>query len=121
MARAGFERVIGIGVAGNFAGHLEQAGEASDMMLGTVSIRREDLQRDRGVEDASVVILLLTLQFIRPLNREHVIRRIFEGMRDQAALILVEKIIVDEANGMVLVPALAAEVNRVEPLLRLTR
>lgn len=30
MARAGFERVFGIGVAGNFAGHLEQAGEASD-------------------------------------------------------------------------------------------
>lgn len=55
-----------------------------------------DLQRERVVEDASVVILLLTLQFIRPLNREHVIRRIFEGMRDQAALILVEKIIVDD-------------------------
>ena len=57
-----------------------------------------DLQRDRIVEDASVVIILLTLQFIRPLNREHVIRRIYEGMREQAALILVEKIIVD--NGM---------------------
>ncbi|MBX9606925.1 MAG: carboxy-S-adenosyl-L-methionine synthase CmoA [Gammaproteobacteria bacterium] len=57
-----------------------------------------DLQRDRVVEDASVVILLLTLQFIRPLNREHVIRRIYEGMREQSALILVEKIIVD--NGM---------------------
>ena len=57
-----------------------------------------DLQRDRVVEDASVVIILLTLQFIRPLNREHVIRRIYEGMRDQGALILVEKIIVD--NGM---------------------
>ena len=57
-----------------------------------------DLQLDRVVEDASVVIILLTLQFIRPLNRASVIRRIYDGMRDQAALILVEKIIVD--NGL---------------------
>jgi tRNA (cmo5U34)-methyltransferase len=61
-----------------------------------VEFMTADLQRDRVVEDASVVIILLTLQFIRPLNREHVIRRIYEGMRDQAALILVEKIIVDD-------------------------
>ena len=45
-----------------------------------------------------MVIILLTLQFIRPLNRAHVIRRIYDGMREQAALILVEKIIVD--NGL---------------------
>ena len=57
-----------------------------------------DLQRDRVVEDASVVIILLTLQFIRPLNRANVIRRIYDGMREQGALILVEKIIVD--NGL---------------------
>lgn len=30
MARVDLERVIGLGVAGNFAGHLEQAGEARD-------------------------------------------------------------------------------------------
>ena len=30
MVRSTFEDVIGLGVAGNFAGHLEQAGEASD-------------------------------------------------------------------------------------------
>ena len=30
MARRSWEHVIGLGVAGNFAGHLEQAGEAAD-------------------------------------------------------------------------------------------
>lgn len=56
-----------------------------------------DLQRDRVVEDASVVSMLLTLQFIRPLNRDHVIKQIYAGLRDQGAFILVEKIIVDES------------------------
>lgn len=40
-----FEKLIGIGVAGNFTGHLEQAGEASDFVGVTVS----DTQAPKGI------------------------------------------------------------------------
>ncbi len=51
-----------------------------------------DLHREQVVEDASVAVLNLTLQFIRPLYRERVIGNIFAGLQDQGALILVEKL-----------------------------
>lgn len=50
---------------------------------------------DAGVDtpNASVVLLVLTLQFVRPLYRERLIRRIQEGMVDNGCLILVEKVL----------------------------
>jgi len=51
-----------------------------------------DLDRGVDIEDASVVVMILTLQFVRPLHRERLVRRAFAGMRKDAALILVEKI-----------------------------
>ena len=45
------------------------------------------------VEDASVVILNLTLQFVRPIQRPEVIRRIAKGLVEGGCLILVEKIL----------------------------
>jgi tRNA (cmo5U34)-methyltransferase len=45
------------------------------------------------VEDASVVILNLTLQFVRPIHRPQVIRRIASGLVEGGCLILVEKIL----------------------------
>ena len=43
--------------------------------------------------DASVVIMCLTLQFIRPLYRQHVIQSIAHGLRSGGCLILVEKVL----------------------------
>jgi len=51
-----------------------------------------DLDRGVDIDDASVVTMILTLQFVRPLQRDRLVRRIFAGMRKDAALILVEKI-----------------------------
>jgi tRNA (cmo5U34)-methyltransferase len=51
-----------------------------------------DLHRDCVVENASVVVMILTLQFIRPLCRERLIKNILQGMHDQGCLILVEKL-----------------------------
>ena len=45
MARAEFEGVIGLGVAGNFAGHLEQAGEARDFK----DLKIADAQAPKGI------------------------------------------------------------------------
>lgn len=66
--------------------------------LGAVAGRRRlellnaDLDRGVDIDDASVVTMILTLQFVRPLQRDRLVRRIFAGLRKDAALILVEKI-----------------------------
>ncbi len=52
-----------------------------------------DLNQGVVIEDASVVLMVLTLQFIRPLYREHLIRSIHRGMTDEGCLILVEKVL----------------------------
>jgi tRNA (cmo5U34)-methyltransferase len=51
-----------------------------------------DINRDLLIENASVVTMLLTLQFVRPLNRERIMRRICEGMVPNGCLILIEKL-----------------------------
>lgn len=51
-----------------------------------------DINRDLTIENASVVTMLLTLQFVRPLNRERIMRRICEGMVANGCLILIEKL-----------------------------
>jgi len=53
---------------------------------------RGDLNDDFTIENASVVILLLTLQFVRPLHRGRVIKTIYDGMNPQGCLIIVEKL-----------------------------
>jgi tRNA (cmo5U34)-methyltransferase len=45
------------------------------------------------VENASVVLLVLTLQFVRPLYRERIIKSIYDGMADNGCLIIVEKVL----------------------------
>jgi len=52
-----------------------------------------DLNNGVAVENASVVVLNLTLQFIRPLCRDLLIRDIYEGMNANGCLILVEKVL----------------------------
>lgn len=56
-----------------------------------------DLHNDAVVDNASVVIMILSLQFMRPLYRERVMRRIFEGMRDNSVFILIEKLTVGDS------------------------
>jgi tRNA (cmo5U34)-methyltransferase len=58
----------------------------------TRDLVRTDLHDLTEVENASVVILTLTLQFVRPLHRERLIRTICEGTNEQGCLILVEKL-----------------------------
>ncbi|HEX9940952.1 MAG TPA: carboxy-S-adenosyl-L-methionine synthase CmoA [Thermoanaerobaculia bacterium] len=56
-------------------------------------LRCEDVERGLEIRGASVVLLVLTLQFIRPLQRERLIRRIHEGLTERGCLILVEKVL----------------------------
>lgn len=50
-----------------------------------------DLNGGIAIEDASLVVMMLTLQFIRPLYRDRLIGDIFRGLRANGCLILVEK------------------------------
>jgi tRNA (cmo5U34)-methyltransferase len=51
-----------------------------------------DIHQGVMIENASVVTMLLTLQFARPLHRQRIMQRIFQGLNEQGALILVEKL-----------------------------
>lgn len=51
-----------------------------------------DLHSQFSMENASVVLLVLTLQFMRPLYRDKLMRRIADAMPENGALILVEKL-----------------------------
>lgn len=51
-----------------------------------------DLHSQFEMKNASVVLLVLTLQFVRPLYRDKLIRRIADATPENGALILVEKL-----------------------------
>jgi tRNA (cmo5U34)-methyltransferase len=56
-------------------------------------LRCIDLNDGINIENASVVCMVLTLQFIRPLYRNKLIDSIFRGMNENGCLILVEKVV----------------------------
>jgi len=51
-----------------------------------------------NVADASVVLLLLTLQFVRPLHRERLLRSVQQGMEKGGCVVLVEKVLGDDST-----------------------
>jgi tRNA (cmo5U34)-methyltransferase len=57
----------------------------------------QDLDQSFTVENASVVIINLTLQFIRPLRRDAFMRTVAEGLHKNGCLILVEKVLSAES------------------------
>ena len=57
----------------------------------SIEWRCEDI-RDIVVENASLVVLNLTLQFLQPEEREGLLRRIFAGIDRSGALVLSEKV-----------------------------
>jgi tRNA (cmo5U34)-methyltransferase len=56
-----------------------------------------DLNQEARIENASVVILMLTLQFIRPLHRERLIKSIWQGLNENGCLIVVEKVLGEDS------------------------
>ena len=52
-----------------------------------------DLNQGAPVSNASVALMLLTLQFVRPLHRDRLIRQIYRGLEDNGCLIIVEKVL----------------------------
>jgi tRNA (cmo5U34)-methyltransferase len=63
----------------------------------TYDLQQADLNQGVKIENASVVILCLTLQFIRPLYREKLIEGIYNQMNENACLILIEKVLGEDS------------------------
>jgi tRNA (cmo5U34)-methyltransferase len=61
-------------------------------MTRPLTLVETDLHQGLVVENASAVIMILTLQFVRPLYRDRVIGSIVRGLNEQGCLILVEKL-----------------------------
>jgi len=57
-----------------------------------------DLNEVRDDHDASVVIMNLTLQFVRPLRRQQLMASIAQGMRPDGCLLLIEKVLSREST-----------------------
>jgi len=66
--------------------NLKQAG-----VLDRCELIVEDLNHPIKLIDPSVVVMVLTLQFVRPLYRDLAIKNIYDSLREKGCLILVEK------------------------------
>lgn len=56
-----------------------------------------DLHQPLPISNGSVVILCLTLQFVRPLYRERLLRNIYDGLNPGGVLLLVEKVLAESS------------------------
>jgi tRNA (cmo5U34)-methyltransferase len=57
------------------------------------SLKLQDLNEPLQIENASVALMVLTLQFVRPLNREALVSSLHQGLNHNGCLILVEKVL----------------------------
>ncbi|HTD87589.1 MAG TPA: carboxy-S-adenosyl-L-methionine synthase CmoA [Candidatus Binatia bacterium] len=71
--------------------------------LGQHGISREcelvctDLNEGVAISNASMVLMVLTLQFIRPLHRQALMRSILAGLNENGCLMLVEKVLGEDS------------------------
>jgi tRNA (cmo5U34)-methyltransferase len=57
-----------------------------------------DISNKVEIVNADVVVLCLTLQFVRPMYRAQLLQRIYKGLNHGGALILVEKILAEDSH-----------------------
>ena len=62
-----------------------------------VELRCADLNEGIEIENASLAMLILTLQFIRPLRRHRLLTDIYRGLNPQGCVIVVEKVLGEES------------------------
>ena len=56
-----------------------------------------DLNQDVNIQNASMVLMILTLQFVRPLYRDTLVKAILQGLNENGCLILVEKVLGEDS------------------------
>ena len=63
----------------------------------TLELRNADLNEPAAYPDASVSVVNLVLQFVRPLRREALVKSLYDGLCDGGCLLLVEKTLGNDA------------------------
>lgn len=99
MAMAAREKdikIIAIDNSGAMVERCQQVVSESNLSI-PVDVRLEDLQ-EAAIENASVVVLNFTLQFVDRGYRQSLIERIAKGMRPDGALIISEKICFEDES-----------------------
>jgi tRNA (cmo5U34)-methyltransferase len=61
-------------------------------------LKEVDLNKSVGIENASVVVLCLTLQFVRPVYRERLLRSVYDQMNPGGCIIMIEKVLADHTD-----------------------
>lgn len=89
-------RLVGVDNAAPMLARARANLEAAGVM-DRCELQEADLNGDFKLGDASVAIMNWTLQFVRPLNRDAVIRGLYDGLREQGCLIVVEKVLGNES------------------------
>jgi len=87
----------------NSASMLKQARTsiAAHGLTKRITLRLGDLDGDPAalsIENAGVVLLCWTLQFVRPVNRLELIRKIYDGMEDGGVFLVTEKILTNNTD-----------------------
>lgn len=90
-------RLVGLDNSEDMLEQSRQKLEAAGLS-DSVELRYADLNEGVVIENASVVLLVLTLQFVRPLRREALLTAIFRGMREGGCLLVVEKVLGSSSN-----------------------
>jgi len=60
------------------------------------ALHNQDLHQGLVIENASVVVMSLVLQFVRPLYRERLLRTVYDGLNPRGCVLLVEKVLEEE-------------------------
>ena len=99
----GFNKVLDPNI--NFVG-IDESAEMVKKCTGNFSkaftgrqykVEQCDLNDGIIINNASVVVMCLVLQFVRPLNREHLISEINRQLNENGCLILVEKVLGEDS------------------------
>jgi len=90
-------RFVGIDSSEEMLGIARQKLEASAFPW-PFELRFADMNQGVEIHQASVVLMVLTLQFIRPLYRESLVRSIHAGLEDNGCVILVEKVLGEDST-----------------------
>lgn len=64
---------------------------------GQVTLITADLDGDLELPSVNVVLMNWTLQFVRPIHREALLRRIYASLRPGGALLMAEKVLVEDS------------------------
>jgi len=77
----------------DFSQEMINAARQKLKLFMNVNLMVKDLNYGVDISDASFVTMLYTLQFVKPAIRPTVIKQIYDGLHDNGALVIVEKVV----------------------------